>query len=128
MCCGRVSLERRLQLTVESLNNPIRNRVIGSRPEVLASQEFHQQCPQARLKLSSSITCDGQRDSKSCNPTSGKGEGNCFRCDLRHRQCLRPPSEAIDACEQVTVSARWREVADNVNMDLIKTGIWCCKC
>ena len=114
MCCGCVSLERRRQLMVESLNISIGDRVIGSRPEVLASQELHQRCPQTQLKLSSSITCDGQRNSESCNPTSGEGEGNCFRCDVSHGQCLRPSSEAIDACEQVTVSLRWRKRADDV--------------
>ena len=127
VCCGCVSLERCLQLTVESLNNFIGDRVIRSRPEVLTSQELHQRCPQTRLKLSSSINCDGQRNSESCNPTSGKGEGNCFRCDVRHGQCLGPSSEAIDACEQVTVSTRWRERTDDVNMDLIEMGIWCCE-
>ena len=103
-----------LQLTVEPLDDSIRNWVIETCSQMLATQELHQRRPRSLEMV------DGTPN-RAIQPVAK------VRATVSAVMSFMGKSEAIDAREQVSVSMRWGEGADNVNVDLIKASIWRCK-
>ena len=78
--------------------------VVDSRADAFGTQELHEVRPEFRLELASSISGNGGRGTKVCNPTRYEGFGDRLGSDIRDGDGFRPTSEVIDAGEKVSVS------------------------
>ena len=82
----------------------IGNGVVGGRADAFGTQELHEVRPEFRLELASSISGNGGKGTKVCNPTRYEGFGDCLGSDIRDGDGFRPTSEAIDVGEEVSVT------------------------
>lgn len=84
--------------------------------------------PQVRLKLSTTICCDGGWDTEVSDPTRDESMDSRGSCDVWRRKGLKPASKTIHTCKEVRVSLTRRQWSNKVNVYVVKPGIWHCKC
>ena len=112
---------------MESFNKSVCHWVIRCGASTLRAQELHQFSPQYRLKLATTISSGCWWSAKPWYPPTHKCFGNSLCCDVHYRNGFWPSSESVDAGEDVCVTVRRRKRPHNVEMNLVKSNVRCCK-
>ena len=112
---------RALKAVVETLNQTIRLRVVGSSGLVSDIEETAKVKPKGRCELRAAVRSDDRRNTKAGDPGMNKG-GSTISCSGGSKgYSFQPVRGAVNDSEEIGITGRRRERANQINMNVGKS-------
>ena len=96
-------------------------REVGSGENGVDAQKGHHLTPKTGRELSPLVRNHLDRDAEAGNPATEKGRSAGRGSDVRKRDGLHPPGEAVDDCQEVLMPLRSGQGTHEVEVEHLKT-------